>query len=125
MEFRDIVSKKLGLNIAGFTLGEYEYVANIQNVLNAPQHAGIVVQQAQSVILADSELGVPSARPCVECPSWSECVVCMSKCACTCACQNTNNREVGSNSPRKLRPMTSNKYCYSSSSKQDSFQYEN
>ncbi len=49
LEFRDIVSKKLGLNISGFTLGEYEYIANIENVLNMPQHMGLFVQQANSM----------------------------------------------------------------------------
>jgi len=96
LEFRDIVSKKLGLNISGFTLGEYEYIANIENVLNAPQHTGLFLQQANSMsVLGNSEevaLVPASARACQVCPSWSACDRCLSKCGCVCVCRTHNQK---------------------------------
>lgn len=93
LEFRDLVSKKLGLNISGFTLGEYEYVANIENVLNSSQNTGIIhLQQATSQsLLGNSTIPTTSARACVNCPSWSSCVICMSVCSCSCQCKNNRN----------------------------------
>ena len=84
LEFRHIVSQKLGLNISSVPLGEYEYVASIEDAINSSQMNGIMtLQQAQSQSLVDAL----SARPCHTCPSWSSCEACHSKCQCSCLCE--------------------------------------
>lgn len=118
LEFRDIVSKKLGLNITG-QLGEYEYVASIENALSSANT--IHLQQAHSTILSD---GPPSSRACKVCPSWSACSKCMAFCACTCACAMSSAMP----SPRNQKSSMSKKYyynaCNNNNNNEGSFHYE-